>query len=158
MMIAPVVGAFVSYIPGIGFEHVTAFITEAVGVLGFAAYWWLKSCELSSTGADRLVAKHEVEMVRSKKLFEGHKLRKVDRRISTVIFESGLIVRSGPAHSGRLFFLKNWAARKYKMLMVSPSWLVRDTRSRHVSAASNLGRQSEIDESGKRTKDSVNAL
>jgi len=75
MVISPVAGAFVSHIPGTGFEHARVFIIEAVGVIGFAAYWGLKSWEISKTGADRLVAKHQVEMVPSKKLLEGHRLR-----------------------------------------------------------------------------------
>ena len=71
-----VLGPFVSHIPGIGLEHAQVLLIEALGVFGFAAYWALKSWEISTTGADRLAARHEVEMVRSKSLFQGHKLRK----------------------------------------------------------------------------------
>jgi hypothetical protein len=71
-----VLGPFVSHIPGIGFEHARVFVIEALGVVGFAAYWALKTWEIYTTGADRLAARNELEIVRSKSRFKGHKVRK----------------------------------------------------------------------------------
>ncbi len=73
MVAAPVAGLFVSHLPTAG--RTSTFWTEAIGVVGFAAYWLVKSIELGKSKVDQMGAEGELEVVPSTSAFTGHKVR-----------------------------------------------------------------------------------
>jgi len=73
-----VLGPFFSHIPNIRSKHAKVLLIEFFGMIGFAAYWVLKTWEISTTGADRLAAQRKLEIELSKSLFKGHKVRLSD--------------------------------------------------------------------------------